>query len=129
MHKRKQGDRFELLAWSWLENHGYSLIDKNFAKRIGEIDLIVKDPDNSTVVFVEVRFRSTERYGGAIESVDYRKQRKLARTANSWLQRYAKQNTPARIDIIALRPALQNTPRTMFWCGFEVNWIKNAVEE
>ena len=128
MHTRKQGDRFELLAWSWLENHGYSLIDKNFARRIGEIDLIVRAPDNSTVVFVEVRFRSTERYGGAIESVDYSKQRKLARTANSWLQRYANQNTPARIDIIALRPALQNTPTTMYWRGFELNWIKNAVE-
>lgn len=129
MHKKKQGDRFELLAWSWLEKHGYSLIDKNFARRIGEIDLIVRDPDNSTVVFVEVRFRSTERYGGAIESVDYRKQRKLARTANSWLQRYAHQNTPARIDIIALKPAVQNTPTAMYWCGFEVTWIKNAVED
>jgi putative endonuclease len=129
MHMREQGDWFELLAWSWLENHGYSLIDKNFTRRIGEIDLIVRDPDNSTVVFIEVRFRSTERYGGAIESVDYRKQRKLARTANSWLQRYATQNTPARIDIIALRPALQNTPKATYWHGFEVNWIKNAVEE
>jgi putative endonuclease len=129
MHKRKQGERFELLAWSWLENHGYSLIDKNFARRIGEIDLIVQDPDNSTVVFVEVRFRSSERYGGAIASVDYRKQRKLARTANSWLQRYANQFTPARIDVIALKPALQNTPTKNYWRGFEVIWIKNAVEE
>jgi putative endonuclease len=70
MQKREQGDQFELLAWSWLENHGYSLIEKKFTRRIGEIDLIVRDPDNSTVVFVEVRFRSSERYGGAIESVD-----------------------------------------------------------
>lgn len=129
MHKREQGDRFELLAWSWLENHGYSLIGKNFVRRMGEIDLIVQDPDKSTVVFVEVRFRSSERYGGAIESVDYRKQRKLARTANSWLQRYANQNTPARIDIIALKPAQKSTPTTLYWCGFEINWIQNAVDD
>lgn len=129
MHKRKQGDRFESLAWSWLENHGYSLIDQNFVRRIGEIDLIVRDPDDSTIVFVEVRFRSSERYGGAIESVDYRKRRKLARTANSWLQRHANQNTPARIDIIAMKPAQKSTPTPLYWYGFEINWIKNAVED
>jgi len=128
MHKRQKGDRFELLAWSWLEHHGYSLIDKNFARRIGEIDLIVQDPENSSIVFVEVRFRSTERYGGAIGSVDYRKQRKLVRTANSWLQRHSTQNTPARIDIIALRPSLPSTPTASNWYGFEINWIKNAIE-
>jgi putative endonuclease len=129
MHKRQKGDKFESLAWSWLESHGYSLIDKNFARRIGEIDLIVTDPDNLTIVFVEVRFRSTEQFGGAIESVDHRKQRKLVRTANSWLQRYATPSTPARIDIIALRPAPQNAPTENCRQGFEITWIRNAVEE
>ena len=129
MHKKKLGDRFELLAWSWLKNHGYSLIDKNYSRRVGEIDLIVRAPDNSTVVFVEVRFRSSERYGGAVESVDCRKQRKLVKTANSWLQRHANHKTPARIDVIALKPANPDTPTTAYWRGFEINWIKNAVED
>lgn len=129
MHKREQGGQFESLVWSWLEKHGYTLIEKNFARRVGEIDLVVKDPDKLTVVFVEVRFRASERYGGAIESVDYRKQRKLVRTANSWLQRHATQNTPARIDIIAIKPARRNTPTSHSWCGFEINWVKNAVED
>ena len=129
MHTREQGDQFELLALSWLEKHGYTLIEKNFAKRIGEIDLIVGDLDNSTVVFVEVRYRATERYGGALESVDYRKQRKLVRTANSWLQRFAQQNTPARIDIIAVKPADENTLAANLWGGYDINWIQNAVEE
>ena len=129
MHKREQGDRFELLAWTWLESHGFSLIEKNYSKRVGEIDLIVRDPDQSTIVFVEVRFRSTEEYGGALESVDYRKQRKLVRTANSWLQRHADQNTHARIDFIGLKPALDSTSAAAHWHGYEINWIKNAVEE
>ena len=129
MHSKEQGDQYELLVWSWLEKQGFSLIDRNFVRRIGEIDLIVRDPDNSTIVFIEVRFRSTERYGGAVESVDYRKQRKLARTANSWLQRFANQKTPARIDVIALKPAHQHTPAASNWRGFEINWIKNAIED
>lgn len=128
MHKREQGKRFELLAWSWLEQRGYVLIDTNFNRRVGEIDLITHNPDKSTIVFVEVRYRSTERYGGAIGSVDYRKQRKLAQAANSWLQRYADENTAARIDIIALKPAQQNTPTAALWRGYEINWIKNAVD-
>lgn len=129
MHKREQGARHEMLAWSWLESRGYSLIEKNYTRRVGEIDLIVRDPDNTTVVFVEVRFRASEHHGGAIGSIDFRKQRKLVRTANSWLQRYATQDTSARIDVIALRPATNTTPASTHWRGFEINWIKNAVEE
>ena len=120
MHKRKQGDQFELLAWSWLENHGYSLIDKNFARRIGEIDLIVRDPDNSTVVFVEVRFRKNKYFGDGAATVTTHKQSKLIRAAMYFLSRnkiYAQKL--CRFDVISIS-INQNKPK--------FNWIKSAFE-
>ena len=129
MQTREQGDKFEWLAWSWLEAQGYSLLGKNYVRRIGEIDLIVRAPDQLTIVFVEVRYRSTEQFGGGVESVDFRKRKKLVRTANSWLQKYADQATPARIDLIAIMPASLATPKETCWQGFAINWIENAVEE
>ena len=83
-HKRKQGNQAEALALTWLEYHGYALIESNFNRRVGEIDLIVRHPDNRTVVFVEVRYRSGQQFGSALESVNYHKQQRLKHTANAW---------------------------------------------
>jgi len=129
MQKRETGDRAEKLALSWLESKGYQLIESNYARRVGEIDLIVRHPDNATIVFVEVRYRSSEQYGGALFSVNHAKQRRLVRTANSWLQRHASEHTHARIDVMALRPATYDTHRSALWQNHEIDWIKNAVEE
>ncbi len=102
MQKKQTGEQAEKLALSWLESKGYQLIQSNYARRVGEIDLIVQHPDNATIVFVEVRYRSSEQYGGALLSVNYAKQRRLVKTANSWLQRHASEHTHARIDVMAL---------------------------
>jgi len=73
--------------------------------------------DNDTVVFVEVRYRRSNRFGGAVQSVDRHKQRKLARSAQQFLQQHHKlNNQPCRFDVIALSAA---TPP---------EWIKNAFE-
>lgn len=129
MQKRQTGERAEKLALSWLESKGYQLIQSNYARRVGEIDLIVQHPDNTTIVFVEVRYRSSEQFGGALFSVNYAKQRRLVRTANSWLQRHASEHTRARIDVMAMRPATRDTQSSTLWQNHEIEWIKNAVEE
>lgn len=129
MQKRQTGERAEKLALSWLESKGYQLIQSNYARRVGEIDLIVRHPDNTTIVFVEVRYRSSEQFGGALFSVNYAKQRRLVRTANSWLQKHASEHTRARIDVMAMRPATCDTQSSTLWQNHEIEWIKNAVEE
>ena len=129
MQRRERGSQAESLALTWLQHHGYRLIEANYHRRVGEIDLVVLDPDHRTIVFVEVRFRSQQQFGGALESVDYRKQRKLRRTANAWLQQHASSMTPARIDVIALCPAGEHTPEEQHWQGHQVNWVINAVED
>ena len=128
MQKRQQGTAGEKLARLWLESHQYEFIGDNFTRRIGEIDLIMRSPDGQAIVFVEVRYRCNQQFGGAIASVDKRKQTKLRRTANAWLQKNADSRTPARIDVIALSPQTHATPVERQWHGCELIWIQNAVE-
>ncbi len=127
--KRDQGNQAEALALSWLERHDYRLIEANYTRRIGEIDLIVRHPDNRTVVFVEVRYRTRQQYGSALESVNHHKQQRLKRTANAWLQQRADSQTPARIDVIALAPASPETSADTLWQGHELIWVISAIED
>lgn len=129
LKKRDRGNQAEALALAWLEHNGYGLIESNYNRRIGEIDLIVRHPDNRTVVFVEVRYRSRQQCGSALESVNHRKQQRLKRTANAWLQQRADSLTPARIDVIALSPASSDTSADRLWHGCELIWVISAVEE
>ncbi len=75
--------------------------------------------DGETVVFVEVRYRNSTRFGGAIESIDQAKQNRLRRTAEYFLQvRREYSDRPCRFDVIAILPDKQGNPR--------VQWIPNA---
>lgn len=133
MNKQEQGARGEALARGFLESHGYRLLDANFIRRVGEIDLIMRAPeiDNTfqAIVFVEVRYRATSRFGGALASIDWKKQRKLVRTANAWLQKYASSTDCARIDVIAIEP-MEREPLEgeQCWNNHHLLWIQNAIE-
>jgi putative endonuclease len=72
----------ELVLARYLEN-GYRLVVRNWQVRQGEIDLILQNRD--TLVFVEVKTRSAVKYGEPIESIDWRKQIRLARLAEFYL--------------------------------------------
>lgn len=112
--KAKKGKQAEQLACEYLQNNGLHFIDKNYHCRQGEIDLIMEH--NDTLVFVEVRYRKNNDFGGAIESVTYRKQQKLHTTALHYLQRNGR-NRNARFDVIAITGEGKQQ-------SFE--WIQNA---
>ncbi len=101
---RDIGDRAETLAAKFLQAQGLKLIERNYTRRIGEIDLIVQDPATETIIFVEVRYRQrASRFGDGIDSITMAKQRKLRRTARAWLQQHATPATSARIDVLAIQ--------------------------
>jgi len=133
MQKQVQGALGEALARDFLESEGYRFVEANFVRRVGEIDLIMLAPEDQqparTIVFVEVRYRATSRYGGALASIDWKKQRKLVRTANAWLQKHADSRDCARIDVIAIEPA-EREPREgeHLWKNHYVLWLTNAIE-
>ena len=94
-----QGKQAEDRALAYLQRQGLRLIVRNYRCRIGEIDLIMQD--EGVLVFVEVRQRSSARYGGAAASVGPVKQQRLWRTAEHYLMRYPDQ--PAcRFDLVAI---------------------------
>ena len=97
---RAAGERFEALALSHLESAGLALVARNYRCRYGEIDLVMRDRD--TIVFVEVRYRRSGRFGGGIDSVDAGKRAKLVRAAQAYLaQRPRLASRPCRFDVVA----------------------------
>jgi putative endonuclease len=114
--RSEQGRLAEDQALGFLQQAGLKLIARNFHSRYGEIDLIMED--GRTLVFVEVRYRSSDRYGSAEESVNHRKQARLVLTAASFLKE-KRLNRPTRFDVAALSPGPE---------GLSVAWIKGAFQ-
>lgn len=110
------GRKAEDYALAFLAQRGLKLLARNYRSRYGEIDLILQD--QSTLVFVEVRCRTSSRFGGALESVDRRKQNRLIQSAKHYLVSHPS-DTPIRFDVLALTP----TP-----AGFELEWIRDAFQ-
>ncbi len=99
--KQSIGQQAEHLACQHLQEHGLTLIDRNFQCRVGEIDLVMQD--NDTLVFIEVRSRSTKDAYDPIESIGFRKQQRLTRAALYYLQKKHSLNTfPCRFDVIGI---------------------------
>jgi putative endonuclease len=90
-------------------------VDRNFRSRGGEIDLIMRD--GRTLVFVEVRYRRDAAFGGAVASVDPRKQRKLRAAARAYIQRHPGcAREPMRFDIVGIEGD-----------GAEPQWLQDAL--
>lgn len=114
--RAEHGRQAEKLALDLLQSNKLKLLCKNYHCRYGEIDLVMKD--QKTIVFVEVRYRKKQQYGGAIESIDFNKQNKLRLTASHYLQQNKCPNN-ARFDVVLLSSL--NNPQ-------QINWIKSAFE-
>ncbi len=94
----KTGAAAEQLAAAWLARKGLVLIEANYRSRFGEIDLVLRDGD--TIVFAEVRLRTSDRFGGAAYSVDRRKQSRIVAAARRWLA--GKKDAPCRFDVVLM---------------------------
>ena len=104
------GKRAEDQALAYLTQEGLHLVTRNFRCRTGEIDLIMIDDQG--LVFVEVRYRNTARFGSALESVDKKKQLRLIRCATYYLSIHPV-DQPSRFDVVALSP--DNGQLTVQW--------------
>jgi putative endonuclease len=94
------GQDSELAARAWLEAQGLQHIASNYRCRLGELDLIMQD--KQCLVIVEVRYRRTTHYGGALGSITRKKQLRIARAAEHFLQTRSKlRQRPLRFDVIA----------------------------
>ena len=97
--RRARGDMVEVAALAHLQAHGLQLLARNAQARGGELDLVMMDAD--VVVFVEVRYRASNAFGGGAASVDAAKRRKLVHAALVFLMRHPRHaNAPCRFDVI-----------------------------
>jgi putative endonuclease len=78
--------------------------------------------DKRTLVFVEVRFRKNDHFGGGLESITTSKQNKLRKTAELYLQKHS-QYENARFDVVSMSKNNQNNSQTQ---PYTFNWIVNA---
>lgn len=102
--RRSLGAAAEDAACARLESEGLRTLARNVNYRFGELDLVMRDGD--TVVFVEVRYRRDERFGGAVGSVDFRKRRRIVLAARAWLaSQRALADAPCRFDVVTVQTA------------------------
>lgn len=100
-NKRTIGTQTERIAADYLKEKGYTILEVNYRNRFGEIDIIAKQGE--TLVFAEVKFRSTETFGNPMEAVSYAKQRKISKTALYYYAGHGyKESVPCRFDVIAI---------------------------
>lgn len=85
------------MAARWYEDHGYEVLERNWRRREGEVDLIVRR--DRTVVFCEVKTRSSQRFGTGAESVLEAKQRRIRRLASRWLSELTPAAGRTRVDV------------------------------
>lgn len=91
------GQRAEQDALTLLTGRGLKLVTRNYRCRGGEIDLVMRDGES--IVFVEVRYRRSRDFGGALSSVDLRKRQRLTRAAQHYLATSGWRG-PCRFDVI-----------------------------
>jgi len=126
-HSRKEtsfkiGAAAERFAYDYLLANGLIPVNRNFTTRRGEIDIIMQDKEQ--LVFVEVRFRQSNRFGSAEESITQLKRKKIKAAATIYMQSHKmSNNTQARFDVIALTGDSRSSSQ------FSVNWIKNIFIE
>ncbi|MBO8171046.1 MAG: YraN family protein [Bacillaceae bacterium] len=94
------GRKGENLAVRFLQQKGYQIIEQNYRTRFGEIDIVASL--NATIVFVEVRTRTTKYGGTGAESVGFRKQNKIRQVARYYLYRKHLYQHPVRFDVISV---------------------------
>ncbi|MCU6434949.1 YraN family protein [Undibacterium sp. Jales W-56] len=109
--RQRTGDEGEEQALAYLLKAGLTLVQRSFSCKGGELDLIMLD--RATLVFVEVRKRSSRQFGGAVASITPAKQRRMTHAAQVYLQQQSAE--PAcRFDVVAIDDA-------------QIRWLKNVI--
>ena len=98
---RELGNQAELFAAEMLTKQGLTLLEQNVNFRVGELDLVMKDKES--LVFVEVKRRKQDKFGGALEAITFTKQKRLTRAALAYLQKNKLMDkVPCRFDLVAV---------------------------
>lgn len=112
MNKRKKGSIYEERAAEFLEKNSYEILEKNYHGKHGEIDLIALR--DGQIIFIEVKYRETAKYGYGVEAVDKRKAVRIYKTAEEYLIKNHMEDHNIRFDCIS-------------YLGENQEWLKNIL--
>ena len=112
------GQAGESAAEEYLRRKGYRIVARNLRSPLGELDLVAED--GQVLVFVEVKARRTDAFGGAIHAVHHRKQEKLIQLAAQYLARHHIKDRLCRFDVVLLQGPDATVPK--------IEHIQNAFE-
>ena len=112
LNTREIGNKYEDKSVKILVKEAYKILERNYQNRFGEIDIIAEK--NKELVFIEVKYRKTNKFGYGYEAVDRRKIMKILKLANYYIQSKKYQNYKIRFDC-------------MSYLGDELDWIKDIV--
>jgi putative endonuclease len=117
--RQQRGRRAEDLAAEFLRAAGCEILQCNYRRRLGELDIVARA--NEVLVIAEVRTRTGSAYGGAAASVDRRKQQRITRAASQLLQqRPDLARLPVRFDVLVVSDPYGPSPA--------IEWIQHAFE-
>jgi len=94
------GKMGENLACAELRRRGYAIVTTRYRTRFGEIDIVARH--EGFIVFVEVKTRRADDFGGGAEAVTRRKQRRIAQMAMDYIARRRQPETPCRFDVVTV---------------------------
>jgi putative endonuclease len=97
---KEKGQEGERLAVRFLEDEGFRILDRNYRNRIGEIDIVAEDRE--VLVFVEVRTLKASAGHSPEETIQWKKQQHISRTALAYIQFKRLEDRPARFDVVSV---------------------------
>lgn len=103
MDRAETGRTGEAVAARYYQKQGCELVAHNYRTRMGEIDLILREPDG-TLVLCEVKTRSPDPLAAPAAAVTLAKQRRLIHTAEYYLQQTGQSDEPVRFDVAEVTP-------------------------
>ncbi|MFA5928745.1 MAG: YraN family protein [Candidatus Margulisiibacteriota bacterium] len=106
---RAIGYEGESAAEAYLLEQGYTILEKNFTTKHGEIDIVAKEGDY--LVFVEVKNHSREDYGTMLEKINAKKQQRIIFAARCYLKRANDMDIPCRFDVVTILNKQNGTPQ------------------
>ena len=118
--RQQLGVRGETMACDELESRGYSIVERRFRTRFGEIDVIAND--GGTLVFVEVKTKTDSSFSDPVESVTKRKQQRLVSMAEQFLASSRITEMPCRFDVVTVDISVTPSKIVVYQDAFRPGW-------
>lgn len=121
MEKKELGKRGEEVAVRFLKKNGYRILGRNYVCKMGEMDIIAKEKD--TMVFVEVKTRTSTTFGPPQLAVNPTKQMQLSKVALNFLKEKQLEDAKARFDVVAILLRPKGEEIELIKDAFDLKWI------